>query len=218
MVVQRKRAAASAPKKKNPKTPKKPTKLANKPQASDVFGAAGGMPATAREALGVDRSNRKVATRELTWAEFDRQVQLLARASLKTFKPNAVVGIAHGGVFVGGAIASALKVDFYPVRITRRSRDVRSNPGLPEEMPAELKGKRVLLVDDVAGSGDGLELARRLAKSAGASKLATAALISRPGGFTPDFVSYTDDTFLVFPWDYQAVAEDSRFDTDTAGA
>jgi len=223
MAVTRKKAPAAAPKKKKKaprKALKKPTHLASKPTVPDQFSAAGGMPTTAREALGVDRSNRRAVTRELSWAEFDRQVQLLARASLKAFKPSAVVGIAHGGVFVGGAIASALKVDFYPVRITRRSRDlgVRSTPGLSEDMPKELKGKRVLLVDDVAGSGDGLEMARRLAKSAGASKLATAALISRPGGFAPDFVAFTDDTFFVFPWDYQAVVEDSRFDPDTAGA
>lgn len=188
--------------------------------APDMYGAAGGVPNTAREAVGIDRSNRRESTRELTWTEFDTQVQLLARASLRDFKPNAVVGIAHGGVFVGGAIASALKVEFYPVRITRRSRDAgtRSTPGLSEDMPKELKGKRVLLVDDVAGSGDGLEMARRLAKAAGASKLATAALICRVGGFKPDFVAFTDDAFLVFPWDYQAVVEDSRFDPNTAGA
>ncbi len=207
--------------KKKKKSPAKAKAvIAAKAPVHDMYGAAGGVPNTVREALGIDRSNRKVSTRELSWADFDRQVQALARASVKAFKPQAVVGIAHGGVFVGGAIASALKVDFYPVRITRRSRDmgVRTTPGLAEEMPAELKGKRVLLVDDVAGSGDGLEMARRLAKSAGASKLATAALISRPSGFTPDFVSFTEDTFFVFPWDYQAVVEDSRFDPDTAGA
>ncbi len=218
MAVHPKRAAA--PKKKKSPSKSKPKTLVVAAPVQDMYGAAGGVPNTAREAIGMDRSNRKGSTRELSWAEFDRQVQALARASLKTFKPQAVVGIAHGGVFVGGAIASALKVDFYPVRITRRSRDlgVRTTPALSEEMPAELKGKRVLLVDDVAGSGDGLEMARRLAKSAGANKLATAALVSRPSGFAPDFVSFTEDTFFVFPWDYQAVVEDSRFDPDTAGA
>jgi hypoxanthine phosphoribosyltransferase len=207
MAVSRKRVTES--KKRKPKA-----------VVTDVYGAAGGAQIVSKEALGIDRSNRKGSTRELSWAEFDRHVQAIARASHKTFKPNAVVGIAHGGVFVGGAIASALKVDFYPVRITRRSRDLgrRTTPGLSEDMPKELKGKRVLLVDDVAGSGDGLEMARRLAKAAGATKLATAALIARPAGFAPDFVAFTDDTFFVFPWDYQAVVEDARFDPDLAGA
>ncbi len=219
MAVRSGRAKSAAVKKKSSKVkPASKPKRASRQAPRDLYGAAGGVPTPVREALGVDRSNRREATRELSWAEFDRQVQHLARASLKAFKPQAVVGIAHGGVFVGGAIASALKVDFYPVRITRRSRDVGARGSLSEEMPAELKGKRVLLVDDVAGSGDGLEMAKRLAKSAGASKLATAALISRPNGFLPDFVSFTEDTFFVFPWDYQAVVEDSRFDPDTAGA
>lgn len=212
MVVHSKRTESKKPRKKSPKAPLPPP-------SAPVFGAAGGMPNAARQAQGRDRSNRQLGAREFSWAEFDRHVQSLARASLRAFKPNAVVGIAHGGVFVGGAIASALDVDFYPVRIARRSRDVgRGSRGVSNAMPAELKGKRVLLVDDVAGSGDGLEMAKRLAKSAGASKLATAALLSRPNRFQPDFVSFTEDTFFVFPWDYQTVSQDSRFDPDLAGA
>jgi len=69
--------------------------------------------------------------------------------------------VAHGGVFVGGAISSALGSDFFPVRISRRSRD-RSDANKPRmsgEMPRELKGRRVLIVDDVAASGDTLQMA-----------------------------------------------------------
>lgn len=182
-------------------------------QEGDVYGAAGGMPFASQAVLG-DRSFSRHAAQELSWAEFDRQVQDLARKAVG-FKPEAVVGIAHGGVFVGGAVASALKVEFFPVRLTRRSRDseTRLPAGLSDDMPKELARKRVLVVDDICSSGDSLEMATRLAKSAGAAKVKTAALVTRPKGARPDFSAFTTDTFFVFPWDYQAVVEDERFET-----
>jgi uncharacterized protein len=183
----------------------------------DVYGAAGGMPFVSGSTLG-DRSFSRRAVKELTWADFDRQVHVLARLAY-SFKPDAVVGIAHGGVFVGGAVASALKSDFFPVRLTRRSREsqTRAPSGLQDGMPTTLQGKRVLVVDDICSSGDSLEMATQLAKAAGATKVKTAALVTRPdGGPKPHFTAITSQTFFVFPWDYRAVVEDERFDTRKA--
>jgi uncharacterized protein len=149
-------------------------------------------------------------------------VQALARQIQKSFKPEAVVGVAHGGVFVGGAIASATASDFYPVRISRRSRDkvVRSSPRMFGEMPRDIRGKRVLIVDDVAASGDTLELAKALASKVGAAEIQTACLVGRSDGYVPSFCAVATDDFVVFPWDYEPVAEDARFggDPDKAGA
>ncbi|MCU0700067.1 MAG: phosphoribosyltransferase domain-containing protein [Myxococcaceae bacterium] len=178
----------------------------------DEYGAAGGMP-FAKQAVVGDRSHTRQKVEELTWTGFDREVQRLAKLAV-SFRPEAVVGIAHGGVFVGGAVASALKADFFPVRLTRRSRDseTRSASGVMDDMPKGLAGKRVLVVDDICSSGDSLELASRLAKAVGATKVKTAALVNRPHGDSPDYAALTTDTFFVFPWDYQAVVEDERFD------
>jgi len=153
---------------------------------------------------------------ELSWAGFDAHVQALARLILRAFAPEAVVGVAHGGVFVGGALASALKADFFPVRISRRSRDPGKRgkrPRLSGTMPRELKGRRVLIVDDVAASGETLKLAKKLALKAGAQELRTATLVSKKAGYAADFSALTSDALVVFPWDYADVTEDGRFDT-----
>lgn len=170
-----------------------------------------------RHAFGQDRSRpRNSAFCELSWAQFDNYVQALAREIARGFRPDAVVGVAHGGVFVGGALASALSCDFFPVRISRRSRDkvVRRVPKVFGQMPKELKGRRVLVVDDVAASGDTLELACALASKSGAKTTSTASLVRRPDAYAPDFCALTTEDFVVFPWDYEPVAEDSRFDVD----
>ncbi len=161
---------------------------------------------------GSDRSGAHSAAREVSWAEFQRVVQQLAREISKKFRPDAVVGVAHGGVFVGGALAVALEVEFYPVRISRRSRDqgVAAAPKLSGVMPKELKGRRVVIVDDIAASGDTLQLAAKLAGGAGAKAVATTALICRPKGFEPDFYWEKSTDFFVFPWDYD-LSIDERF-------
>lgn len=157
--------------------------------------------------------SRKSRVREVSWMEFDRLVHEMARTIRKQFKPEAVVGVAHGGVFVGGAIASALSVEFFPVRISRRSRDKahdEKKPSLLGEMPRELKNLRVLVVDDIASSGDTLELARALLSSVGAKDVATACLVSKEEGFQPDYQAMATDDLVVFPWDYDLV-NDARF-------
>ncbi|WP_223642348.1 phosphoribosyltransferase [Corallococcus sp. EGB] len=180
-----------------------------------------------RQPTGRDQSRHKsTGVVELSWAEFDRRVQALARTIRQGWEPQAVVGVAHGGVFVGGALAGALGCEFFPVRISRRSRDKaerpqeRGQPQVSEEMPRELKGRRVLIVDDIASSGDTLELASALAKKMGATEIRTACLIARPEGFTPDHVGLSTDALFVFPWDYQPVMGDAHLedDPDKAGA
>ena len=174
-----------------------------------------------RGGLGMDRSRSDASVSELSWASFDAHVQALARLILRSFAPEAVVGVAHGGVFVGGALASALNADFFPVRISRRSRDPskRGNrPRLSGSMPRELKGRRVLIVDDVAASGETLKLARKLVRKAGARVLRTATLVSRKDGYAADFSALSSEALVVFPWDYADVTEDGRFDTMPASA
>ena len=67
----------------------------------------------------------KKAVRELGWAAFGEVARALAAQIARRYRPAVVVGIAKGGVFVGGALAAALGADFYPVRIEKRRRDWR---------------------------------------------------------------------------------------------
>jgi hypoxanthine phosphoribosyltransferase len=173
-----------------------------------------------RGLLGRDRSGRLNEVRELSWAQFDGVVQALALEISATYDPDLVVGIAHGGLFVGGALASALGAPFHPVRISRRSRDATASrrPRMTGTMPREVKGARILLVDDVAASGDTLLLARALARKAGARQVRTATLLCRDQGFAPDWTVLMMETPLLFPWDYGPVSEDVRFDLVPAPA
>ncbi|HVG62625.1 MAG TPA: phosphoribosyltransferase [Hyalangium sp.] len=210
------------PSKKGKPSPKSSKKKAEKLVSipSDVVLAP--QAEAPRMPTGRDQSRQRSSVKELSWADFDRAVQEMARAIGKVYKVESVVGVAHGGVFVGGALSSALACEFFPVRITRRSRD-RSDvnkPQLSGDLPRELKGRRVLIVDDVAASGDTLEMASTLARKVGARDVKTAVMVARPEGYAPDFCALSTSAFIVFPWDYEPVAgaDRSDVDPDQAGA
>ncbi len=153
----------------------------------------------------------KKAVREIGWAAFGEIARQLATRISKRFRPDAVVGIAKGGVFVGSAVASALGTDFFPVRVEPRRRDVDPIPEATDQFP-DLKGKRVLVVDDVCQTGATLAKARKLAKKAGAKDVRSATLVARPGGARPDFHALETSELVLFGWDYQLDQTDGQIE------
>lgn len=144
----------------------------------------------------------KKAVRELGWAAFGEVARAFAADIARRYRPSVVVGIAKGGVFVGGALAAALGADFHPVRIEKRRRDAGALPEAVRELP-DLTGKRVLVVDDVASTGATLARGRALARKSGAREVKTAVLVARPRGARPDFAAFATDELMLFGWDYQ---------------
>jgi hypothetical protein len=149
----------------------------------------------------------KKGLRELGWAAFGEVARALAAEIARRYRPAVVVGIAKGGVFVGGALAAALGAEFYPVRIEKRRRDGGALPEPIQELP-DLRGKKVLVVDDVASTGATLARARALSRKAGAKEVRTAVLVARPRGARPDFSAFATDDLMLFGWDYQLDAAD----------
>ena len=166
-----------------------------------------------RGVLGHDRSGPRHLVREMTWAQFDEAVNGMAGEIAAAYPFDLVVGIAPGGLYVGSALATALGKPFHPVRILGRSRDPLTGR-MPKvmAMPRQVKGARILLVDDVVASGLTMGRAIEGARKAGARRIRTATLLCREQGATPDWTVLVMEGPLVFPWDYGPVTEDGRFD------
>ncbi len=159
----------------------------------------------------------KKAVRELGWAAFGEVAKTLADRISARFRPDVVVGIVKGGVFVGGALAAALQADFQTVRLEKRRRDSTVLTEPVEQLP-DLTGKKVLVVDDVCASGATLAKGRAAARKAGARQVQTAVLVKRPAGAKPDWFAFETDELMLFGWDYELQATGSvDFDTNEAG-
>jgi uncharacterized protein len=162
------------------------------------------------------RRGPKKVMRELGWAAFGETARQLASRIALRYRPDAVVGIAKGGVFVGGALAAALGADFYPVRLEKRRRDPEPLTDGAAELPS-LSGKKVLVVDDVASTGATLAKGRALARKARAKEVRTAVLVARPHGARPDFAALETDELVLFGWDYQLDAGSGPIDPGDVG-
>jgi uncharacterized protein len=131
---------------------------------------------------------------EIGWAEFGVLAVELADRIARNYEPDVVLGIANAGVFVGGALAPALRAELVHLHLAGRG-------GETERLPT-LSGKKVLVVDDAADSGATLARASALAKKARASEVRTAVIVLRPGGARPDFHALETGQVAVFGWDY----------------
>ena len=131
--------------------------------------------------------------------------ELAQRIADDGFRPDAIIGIARGGLTLAGALGYALdvkmlgslNVEFYTGVEERLDEPVLLPPALDR---AALAGKSVLLVDDVADSGRTLALVLQLLQ-AGGGEVRTVCLYSKPGTVqTPDYVWRTTDRWIMFPW------------------
>ena len=142
----------------------------------------------------------------LTWDDFGRASRELAEIVVADgFEPEIVVAIARGGLLLAGGIAYALGVnccgavtaEFYTGVGTRLPEPIMLPPMLDEE---SIRGKRVLLVDDVSDSGRTLAMVVQLLEVGGA-EVRTVVLYTKPGTVhEPHYTWRRTPRWIVFPW------------------
>ena len=139
--------------------------------------------------------------REVGWAEFGELARALADRIGAEFHPEIVLGVVNGGVFLGGALAASFKAEFRPLRVRKFAGRAVS------DAVKGVRGKRVLVVDDVTASGQTLTAARASTVRGGAAEVRTGVLVVRPTRHQADFFALTSDQLIVFGWDYQLQGE-----------
>jgi uncharacterized protein len=137
------------------------------------------------------------AVREIGWAEFGDMAKDLAERIGRDYRPDVVLGVVNGGVFVGGVLAPALKAELHPLRVEKRGK----RRTVPEPVGG-VRGRTVLVVDDVIVSGVTMGAACKAAKRGGAREIRSATLVARPGRARPDYNALETNELVVFGWDY----------------
>jgi len=149
---------------------------------------------------------------QLSWGDIMEMCRDLAVVVHDDFDPDVIVGIAKGGVIPAAILASILRKDLYPIRISRRQRDivVKDKPDLLVPLTEEVSGKRVLIVDEISLTGETLRMARREAEKLGARKVRTLTLYVHSDSYRPNYYALESDALLIQPWDYE-VLEKGKF-------
>ena len=167
--------------------------------------------ATAYHADSSDLVEKKI----LTWERFGTCCRELARQIADSgFEPEVLIAVARGGMLPGGGLSYALGVkltDAINVEFYTDVHETLPDPVLLAPMLDidAIKGKKLLVVDDVADSGRTLALVLDLMREMGADAR-SAVIYGKPRSVVdPDFVWRRTDEWIVFPWSAEPPVEHS---------
>src|SRR5580765_5183535 len=109
---------------------------------------------------------------ELEWPLFGELSRALALKVAREYDPEVVVGVATAGVVPGAVIAAILDREFHSIIVSRRyqAESVRESPAVFGAVPAAVRGRRVLIVDETCDSGATMRLAVGAIVNAGAAE------------------------------------------------
>ena len=143
---------------------------------------------------------------ELTWTLFGTASRELAVAIAEDgFRPDLILSIARGGMFVAGALGYALNVknlhlinvEFY-TGVDQRLEMPVVLPPVPQ--PVDLSGARVLVADDVADTGATLKLVKDFCEQH-VAEVRCAVIYEKPATTVHcEYVWRRTDKWINFPW------------------
>jgi uncharacterized protein len=147
-------------------------------------------------------------TMVVEWPLFGELSRALALKVSKSFDPELVVGIATAGVVPGAVVAAMLDRPFYSIIVSRRFRaeTVRETPAVLSGAPADVLGRRVLIVDETCNNGETMRLAIAAIINAGASEVRTAVSF-KTGAYVPDFLGLETEARIILPWDREQIVD-----------
>jgi uncharacterized protein len=141
-----------------------------------------------------------------SWKEIDSMCARLAK-KVSTFRPDWLVGISRGGLVPVRLLSDHLDIPRVSVIRIEFYKGIGKTSGFPQisqPLQVDVRGKRVLLVDDVADTGRSLAVAKEHILRAGASEVKIAALHQKPGSIVkPDFFLATTSAWIIYPWEAQ---------------
>lgn len=132
-------------------------------------------------------------------------LRLSERIVSSGFTPDIIVGIARGGWIPARILSDVLyantleniRIEYY-TDVGVRGKE----PKITQPLSGSLEGKKILIVDEVADTGDSLFHAIEYAKSLGVEELRSAVLHLKPTSrVTPDYFMVKTSSWTVYPWE-----------------
>src|SRR5688500_10759308 len=139
---------------------------------------------------------------EIDWPFFGELSRGLALKVARSYDPELVIGVATAGVIPGAVIAAILGREFHSIIVSRRYKAARAReaPTGFGNAPSDVKGRKVLIVDETCDSGETIRLAITAVLAAGASEIRTP-VACQTGPYTLDLHAIATESTIVLPWD-----------------
>ena len=142
----------------------------------------------------------------LSWRDvYNHCLQLSERIVNSGFIPDVIVGIARGGWIPARILSDVLyantlqniRIEYY-TDVAAKGKE----PKITQPLTGSMKGKNILLVDEVADTGDTLQHAIEHVTALGAQGVRSAVLHYKPTSVVkPDFFMVETTSWTVYPWE-----------------
>jgi len=132
-------------------------------------------------------------------------LDLANRVRRDNFKPDVIVGVSRGGWPPARVMSDLLEnpnlanvtAEFY-VGVA----ETKGKPVITQPVSVSVKGKKVLVVDDVADTGESLRLVRSHLGERGATEIKIATIYYKPWSvLIPDYYEKETSSWIIFPWE-----------------
>lgn len=142
----------------------------------------------------------------LTWETYGQAARSLAQEVADSgFRPDLILAIARGGLFIAGSLGYALSVKNLYVMNLEFYSGVDKRLDVPVMLPPyldkiDLTDAKILVADDVADTGHTLKVVHEFCQEVVAESR-TAVLYEKPHSLVKcDFVWRRTDKWINFPW------------------
>ena len=150
----------------------------------------------------------EVKITRLNWDEFGNIVMAMAKEVSEKFKPNVIIGIGRSGLIPASILVKILGTsEFYTIITSLYSEGkpphrLGKEPNVLFENVGSLSGKKVLIVDDFARTGDTINSVIKRIIESNAKEVKSAVVgLRQDSSYKPDFIGTIFEGCLVFPWD-----------------
>ena len=146
----------------------------------------------------------------LTWERFGEAAHELSRAIARDgYQPDLIISIARGGLIPAGALSYALRVKNLHVMNVEFYTGVDERLPMPVMLPpvpqaVDFSNKTVLIVDDVADTGETLKLVRDFCADHVAETRCAVIYEKSRSVVKCEYVWHRTDRWIDFPWSSEA--------------
>ncbi|QGA53562.1 phosphoribosyltransferase [Sulfolobus sp. E5-1-F] len=150
-----------------------------------------------------------------SWDEIEDAVFSIGEALVKSnYIPDVLVAVLTGGIVPAKLLSDLLDlkvIRYIDIKFYRSVGKTESKPVIRSVYTDSLEGKKVLVVDDVADTGETLEAVSNVITMFNPAKVMTATLYLKPWSKRfPDFYYKQIDKWIIFPWDKWDVVRENK--------
>ena len=133
-------------------------------------------------------------------------MQLAPKITQERKAIDMIISIGRGGYCPSRILADILNIHtIYNINVGYYvdKKEKKRAPSITQPLGVKLKGKHVLICDDVSDSGDSLSLVKDHVQKLGCASITTLTIyIKKWTKFIPDYYAKATEAWIVFPWEH----------------